>query len=443
MRLDAKGGLHILEINSLPSLGARGSYVYAAEKVGLDFTKLVSRLVEVASARYFGTPSPPQMTTRSKDHKRALFTFLTERRDIMERRLSEWTGKTSRTYDRLGLERITKDLEHILTEIKMNLVPDFSDSRSVYTWETRKGMKGGTLLVFHIDVPVSRVFPVTGFRREPEWLYGDGIGTSRASLVIAEFTLRALRHLRLLRSRRIGVLYYLDEGEDCRYSSEIIRKAMSSVKRVIVLRPGGIGNTFYVQRRGQRRYRMIVEGEPSRPGKASKRPEVLLWLARRLEDISKLNSRKNRISASIKHLRTEDFPMLLPHRIVAVMMITYADQATAEATVKSIRDILGRGGPKWKLELISDRPPMQERRANKRFVSDLMEAAREWDIPLKSDSSVWPSVAGLAPKSTGIVCGIGSIARNLYTPDESVQRISLMQRTLLLSGFLLREDRRK
>jgi hypothetical protein len=34
------------------------------------------------------------------------------------------------------------------------------------------------------------------------------------------------------------------------------------------------------------------------------------------------------------------------------------------------------------------------------------------------------------------VCGVGPVARALYTPDESVDRISLMQRTLLLAEFL-------
>ena len=60
MRLDADGNLYILEINSLPSLGEHGSYTIAAKDIGLDFPALINRLVEVASARYFGTPTPPK-----------------------------------------------------------------------------------------------------------------------------------------------------------------------------------------------------------------------------------------------------------------------------------------------------------------------------------------------------------------------------------------------
>jgi D-alanine-D-alanine ligase len=62
MRMDRQGNFYVLEINSLPSLGEHGSYTQAAEQAGLDYASLVNRLVDVASARYFGTPDPPEIT---------------------------------------------------------------------------------------------------------------------------------------------------------------------------------------------------------------------------------------------------------------------------------------------------------------------------------------------------------------------------------------------
>ena len=38
--------------------------------------------------------------------------------------------------------------------------------------------------------------------------------------------------------------------------------------------------------------------------------------------------------------------------------------------------------------------------------------------------------------SVAAVCGLGPIAKDLYTPREAVERISLLQRTLLLAEFL-------
>jgi D-alanine-D-alanine ligase len=437
MRLGVDGTLYILEINSLPSFGWRGSFVRAAEAAGFDFTAIVNRLIEVASARYFGTPAPPDVSRKTKDPAGAVLQFLTERRDMIERSLREWSRRPSRTGDSIGLNRAAKEMARVLKEIAMSPVPEYTDERSVFTWQTKAGMKDGTLLVWHLDVPLSQEIPREAFRRDPEWLYGEGIGSSRGPLVVAEYALRALRNQRALRSRRLGVLYYLDEGRDCRYSEDLIRKAVAQAKRVLVLRPGSVHGHAYQQRRGQRRYNLMAEGQSLRPGAAGRQKDVLRWIAEKLGPISSLNSRKDRISASVTQLKTESFPMLLPHRVTGTLLVTYAEVKKADEIEGAIREIFGKGPVRWRLDMISDRPPMRERAANKRLLRDLVGLASRWDIPLKADSSVWPSAAGLAPARTGVICGLGPQAQNLQTPREAVSRIGLLQRTLLLALYLL------
>ena len=189
----------ILEINSLPAMGPRGSYVRAAQEAGLDFDALVARLVEVASARYFGTPTPPTVSGSADDPKQRVFTFLTERRDRLERRVRDWTRRPSATDDPVGPLQAARVLGRSLDEAGMRRVDDFSDDQNVFTWETAAGVTGGTLLVVHLDVPPSQSVAAQAFRREPEWLFGDGIGSSKAPLASLEFALRALRHARVLR----------------------------------------------------------------------------------------------------------------------------------------------------------------------------------------------------------------------------------------------------
>jgi D-alanine-D-alanine ligase len=57
IRLDSNGRPWILEINSMASLGARGSYVRAAQGAGYTFEALVNGIVDVAHQRYFGKPA--------------------------------------------------------------------------------------------------------------------------------------------------------------------------------------------------------------------------------------------------------------------------------------------------------------------------------------------------------------------------------------------------
>ena len=440
MRIDKKGRPYLLEINSLPSLGRGGSYVAAAAQVGLDFAALVNRLVEVASARYFGTPHPPQITAKTASPEDLIFTFLTERRDQIEQRVQEWTALSGRTHDPVGVRAAVKELDRQMTRVGMKRVNEFSDDRAVWTWETAKGFEGGTLLIGHIDVPLERTMTAEFFRRDPERLYGEGIGLSRAPVVMLEFALRALRHQRRLRHRPIGVLYYADEGRDCRYSAGMIRAAGAKAKDVLVLRPGNPGDRVITQRRGQRKYRLVVEGKPRRPSQVGKETEALLWFAAKLQEFAKLTSRKERIAVSAVDLKTSAFPMYVPHQLSVELLVSYLDAAKADEVEQKVREILGRDGFRWELSQVADRPPMKERRGNMRLAKALASVAAKWEIPFGQESSVWPSVAGLVPAKTAVVCGVGPVAANLYTPQEAVQRISLIQRTLLLAQFLLQRD---
>jgi D-alanine-D-alanine ligase len=182
MRLDKKGRLFILEVNSLPSLGEHGSYTTAAQHAGLDFAALVNRMVDVASARYFGTPHPPKVVTREKDKRKAIFSFITSRRDLIDRSLEEWISISSRTSDPIGNKLVISTLDKRLQSLKLKPDLEFTDERSAWTWTTTSGLKEGTLLIGHTDVPNELDIPKESFRREPEWLYGEGIGTSRAPL---------------------------------------------------------------------------------------------------------------------------------------------------------------------------------------------------------------------------------------------------------------------
>ncbi len=51
-------------------------------------------------------------------------------------------------------------------------------------------------------------------------------------------------------------------------------------------------------------------------------------------------------------------------------------------------------------------------------------------------------MAGLVPEPASVVCGVGPVTRDRGTPDEAVQRISLVQRTLLLAEYLIGRAKR-
>jgi D-alanine-D-alanine ligase len=305
------------------------------------------------------------------------------------------------------------------------------------TWQTPAGFKNGVLLVGHLDLPLHTQAPSGAFHRDPEWLYGEAVGATRASLVMLEYALRALKACKQIKDIPLGVLFYTDEGADCRYSINTIKKATAAAGEVLVLRPGLMGDKMINQRRGQRRYRLVVYGKPMRLGHRSRKPEALIWLCEKLQAISNLSNRKERIAVSTTEIHTEAYPLLLPHRVRVNVMLSYLDSDKADAMDSAIRDILGKEPIKWELTLVSDRPPMVDQKANKRLYKALKAVADQWEIPVGIESSLWPSAGGLVPAATPVICGMGPVTRDLYTAKEAVSRISLIQRTLLLSQYLL------
>jgi D-alanine-D-alanine ligase len=438
MRLDSEGNVYILEVNSLPSLGEHGSYVEAARESGLDFSGLVNRLIEVASARYFGTPAPARISPGEQDPEDAVSRFVTERRDQIERRVKDLVALSSRTDDRLGLNEVVRNIGHSLGEIGMKSVDGLTDGRSVWTWSSAKGLEDGTLFIGHIDMPLAPEAPRVAFRRDPDWLHGEGIGSSRAPLVMLEYALRALRHLRRLRQQKIGVLVYADETQDRQDSSRTIREAASRASRVFILRPCRSEGEVVVQRRGLRRYRFLVQGKPRRLGQVTLKPDVLRWTCNKIETLASLSSRKDRLSISAVDIRPQRYPFLLPHIVKATILMSYGQARTADKSEQKIPILLGKEDYRWEMEMVSDCPPMPDRPQNRALARELAAVAAKWEFPFGEETSAWPSAAGLVPETAAVLCGLGPHAEQLFTPQEAVHRTSLLQRTLLLALFLAR-----
>ncbi len=440
MRIDNEGNIYVLEVNSLPSLGQNASYVLAAKHMGLEFDDLVNRLVEVASARYFGTPTPPMLDDSESAPKEQIFNFLTGERDNLEQSVQDWCMVSSRSNDSVGIITAVETLSNTMEELGLKPVREFSDKRDTFCWETKAGMEEGILLIGHIDVPINPYLAFEAFRSDPEFLYGEGIGSSRAPLVMLEYTLKALKHIGKLDEMNIGVLYYTDEGRECIDSEDMIRKACKMVDKVIVLRPGIAPDKVITARRGQRSYRLIVEGEPKRLGAKGRKLDLLRVLYGKLDQLSKLSTRKERIAVSAVDIKTEAHPGMIPHRAIVQIQMTYPSKDKGVQLEKQIKEILSGDDFKWMLARQSDRPPMVERKTNIKFFGQMEQVAADWDIPLARESSLMPSVAGLVPPSVGALCGVGPVAHNIYTSRESIERISLVQRTLLLSELILEQE---
>ncbi len=445
-RLDAHGNPYILEVNSMASLGPGGSYVFAAEKVGLDYSALANRLIEIASLRYFG-PLAAEVTPTGfqVDPQAAAFALLTQNRDRIEEELKNWTNLPSWTGDPVGLGAVVKRLESQFKELGLEPVKALTNRRSAWTWQTPAGFEGGTLLLASIDVPRDGGggYPIP-FRRDPEWLYGEGIASSRAGIVCILQALQALNSVGSLQDTRLGVFIYADEGRGMRYSSHALQQAASRAGRVIVLQPGFQSGKVVTQRRGSRKFSILVEGAFQRIGAHGPSSDVMSWFLQRAEQIGALSLPEERLTVAVQEIYSERYSVLLPHRVRATVFVTFLDAALADEAETRLHQLFAPESGEHPetsvyIEKLEERPPLIPSESVNTLISRFRKISEDWKLPFGVESSLLPSAAGEVPEGVPVLCGLGPASRDMFTPHECIHRGELLQRALLLTLFLLED----
>lgn len=442
-RLDRAGNPYILEVNSMPSLEPDGSYLVSALNAGYDYIRLINMLVDIAGCRYFG----PTYANEDRDFCRmkpetGVFNCLTTNRDRIEEDLKYWTGLPSRTGDPVSLGALVKRLGGRLADLGLCQITTGTEKHSTWIWETAAGFAGGTLLTASIDVPHdgNSGYPIP-YKKDPEWLYGEGIASSRAGITCILQALQALKAIGRLEEIPVGVFIHADEGRGMRYSSEAFRNAAAKAGRIIVLQPGFLNGKVVDQRRGSRRLSILLEGSYHRIGAQEEHPDIMNWLLRRVSEIEKMSSAEERLAVAVHEVQSERYSILLPHRIRITVFISFLDTRLADRAEKRLLELFSPDNADQQairvyIERLDERPPLIRCAKNREMLGRFEQLSAEWNLPFGLEASLIPSAAGEVPDHVPVVCGCGPASRDMFTPHECINRGELLQRTLLLALYL-------
>ncbi len=443
-RLDKDGNPYILEVNSMASLGANGSFVFAAEKMGLDYTALANKLIEVAYERYFGPYLPPKTQDGETNVALQVFETITQKRDTIEEELKQWVNLPSWTEDPVGMNAVLRKMDERMKKLGMKLHENYTNYRSAWTWSTKAGVKDGTLFVVALDIPGNRTgFPIP-FRKEQKWIYGEGVASSRGGLATLLSAMNALKSLKALDDKKVGVFFYTDEGRGMRYSSPTLIEAAKQAKQVIVMQPGFEGGKVVHQRRGTKKYAVILEGNPIRVGSHSKQVDALSFFLEQSEKLQNLSKPEEKLTVAVYDVQSERYSVLLPHRLRATVIVTYLDDKLSIDVEKKMRDLFKNNpkGIRAYVERLEERPPLIPKEDHS-LLETIQKLAATWQLPFGLESSLLATAAGEIPGHIPVVCGFGPASRGLYTPHEAISRSELVQRTLLTAFLLLNEPELK
>jgi len=437
-RIDPEGNPYVLEVNSMASLGANASYVKAANVIGLSYNALVQRIIQVASERYFGTHvingEPDTMNTANE-----VFTYLTQNRDRSEQELRSWTNLHTLTDDAVSKQAFIRRLEERLKKLGVVKSNAYTDDKSHWFWQSKKGVGKGPVFVVPIDIPGNRgAYPVP-FRKEPERLFGEGIASSRAGLVSVLRMFDALKNINVLHDKPFGLFVYGDEGLGMRYSGSALKRLSAKADTFIIMQPSYNLNKAVHQRRGATKLKIIIEGTPLRIGTENMASNAMAFMLDRLPKLDALSKADKQLSISVQNLDSTRYSMLIAHKVTATVYITYVDGSKAKTAENALRDLFKTTNKNITtfVEKLEERPPLVAASSTKTLIDTFKTIGDAWSLPFDTESTLLPSAGGIINPQKAVLCGMAPATKRLYTPEESINRTEWVQKTMLMAQYLL------
>ena len=262
IRLDEDDNIFLLEINSMASLGETGSYPTSAKVAGYDFEKLVNKMLDVASVRYFTKPiTLSTIETKKGSIQRAsrLRTFIKTRQQQTEKFLKKIVDSNTHVRNVDGVNYCTELISTELGQLgfAQEIYPQLEVGNLVY-FTNSFNKKIDYLILVPIDNKVTLAKHEI-FSDYDQYLEGTGIWENKGGIAILLSALQALRFTRNIKKVNIGILLITDSSIDGKYSQRIIQQKSENAQRVISLSGSSKQGGLIISRSGSAAYRFEMK----------------------------------------------------------------------------------------------------------------------------------------------------------------------------------------
>lgn len=257
IRVDANNNIYLLEINSMASLGQRGSYVAAAKVAGYDYCTLVNKMLDVAAVRYFSETllsSLPNEKNKKLPTASRLRTFLRGRQQNTEAILEKLVNIDTHLRNIEGVNKCTDLIKNHLTQLNFTneIYPQFEVGNLMYLTNSM-GDELDYLLLMPVDDSVKMAHHES-YQATEHRLYGTGVWENKGGVVTCLSALHALRFAKLLKKIRIGIFVITDSSVSGKFSKTLITQKALKAKHVVSLHGGNTEGSVITSRSGSASY---------------------------------------------------------------------------------------------------------------------------------------------------------------------------------------------
>ena len=430
IRMDSKGRMYILELNSMASLGRTGSFVAAAQAAGYTYESLINKMLDVAVIRNFGESAVRHAKSAQPLHT-LIRGYLRSHADTTIQSLRQLCEvntavRNIENINRLG-KVLAKRLSHLGFTEHLHRQFDIGDVRyfANHTRETND-----VLILSHLDTPYSsRDF--APFRETKIKLLGTGITESKGGIAVLLSALQALRFTKKLRRIRCGILLTTDDSIGGKHSASIISEYARHSRRVLGMKWGDLDGGIVTSAHGRDDYTIEVHGtgDDDRPTISGFIPAV----CRKITSLDKLNTEQCRVM--IHSLSAQTSYGGAPDYASMSVVTSYTSKDIGDDVEEKIRRTIKKNGSSTNSEAFrgTGREPVLETETARKFYSMVADIASEIDVSVKAAHRFVSSDISYVPATVPSLEGMGPLGGGLRSAEEFVARDSLLDRALLLA----------
>ena len=436
IRMDSKGRMYILELNSMASLGKTGSFVAAAQAAGYTYETLINKMLDVAVVRNFGESAVRHADKSTQPLHALMRGYLRSHADSTVQSLRQICAvntsvRNIENINRLG-KIISKRLSHLGFSEHLHRQFDLSDIR-YFTNHTRE--TNDVLILSHLDTPYSsRDF--APFRETKLKLFGTGVTESKGGIVVLLSALQALRFTKKLRHIRCGILFTTDDSLGGKHSASIISEYALHSRRVLGMKWGDMDGGIVTSAHGRDDYTIEMHGTGSddRPTISGFIPAV----CKKITSLDKLSTEQCRVM--IRSLNAQTSYGGAPDYASVSVVTSYTTRDMGDDAEEKIRRAVKKNGGSANSEAFrgTGRKPVLETENTKKFYSLVADIASEIDVPVRAAHRLVSSDISYVSSDIPSLEGMGPLGGGFRSAEEYVTRDSMLDKALLLAMVMHR-----
>ena len=368
-------------------------------------------------------------------------TFLAPRLDNYLEDLRLLVAMDSYTYDREDVNRVVDWMHARLLQMNFNVnrYPQVRYGDNMVA--VRRGTGHGKILLLgHSDT----VFPQGTAHQmtiQGDKVLGSGVYDMKGGLLTGLYAVSAIDSLSLDRYEQLTFLIVSDEEVQQRSSIDLIRETVKSHDAVLTLEGARENGDIVTARKGNVWVEVTATGKSAHAGvEPHKGRNAIMGLVQKLPSLVALADPIHETTVNVGTIQGGTLANVVPDKATGMVDLRAFHQLQLDELkqqIKSLFETPTNDGINFEVTCEDVSPPMTKTEAIMHLESLAIRAAKEIGFEVKGAKTGGASDAAFAaPVGIPVLDGLGPIGGLDHSPDEYIEKSSIVPRTTLLARLM-------